>query len=170
MFDGKENKQGLFAVKINAVDGKVSAVLTGQHFDADEADVAKAILANEEKESVVNGGSPIYLVRDSVVRVATGAYAYYLKCVLSTCHDGPKGKACGKCKTCKDAQRDAFSWTVMSDVDLPETDLTARVVSAVGSVIGRTWADAPWSKPMDEEEVEEVFNKLGVKPVKEGEE
>lgn len=170
MFDGNENKQGLFAFKIKAVDGKVSAVLTGQHFDAAEADVAKAILAEEDRKSVVNGDSPIYLARDSMVRTAMGAYAHYLKCVLSTCHDGPKGKACGKCKTCKDAQRDAFSWVIISDANLPETDLTARVVCAVSSVIGRTWADAPWSKPMDEEEVEEVFRKLGVKPVKEGEE
>ena len=80
-----------------------------------------------------------------------------------------RGKPCGKCSKCMEARERMFTRVILGSLELPETDLSKRLRDAVQQVIGLPWTDAPWSGPMTDEEVEEVFEELGVAPVKEGE-
>lgn len=156
-----EDTQGAFAVKLS-FDNGVSAVLTGEHFNPDEVEVARVIVANESKESVACGGSPVYLVRDSVMRLALSARRNALR-TMSECTSGTCGEPCGDCDTCRAAERDAFTRVILGAMELPSGDLSDRLRDSVSSVIGMVWADAPWEGAMTEEEVEDVFNELGVK-------
>ena len=166
MLGEKVPRQGLFAVRIKADDGRVAAVLTGEHFDADESAVAKVIVGDDGRESMTEGVSPVYLVRDSVIRLALSAYGKALMAVVSKCYDGPRGKPCGRCYVCKEAKSRAFTMLVMSSLELPECDLSERLKESVANTIGMTCADAEWSDPMTDEEVKRAFRKLGVKRAK----
>ena len=161
--------QGWFLVRIEMRGRVPVAVLTGDHFWPDEKDIANAVAGVDGKESAIAGGSPLYLVKDSVVRVALGAARMKSALKLSDCHDGARGKPCGKCDKCKDARERMFTRVILGSLELPENDLSKRLRDAVQQVIGLPWTDAPWSVPMTDEEVEEVFEELGVSPVKEGE-
>lgn len=154
-----EDTQGAFAVKLS-FDNGVSAVLTGEHFNPDEIEVARIIVANESKESVACGGSPVYLVRDSVMRLALSARRNALR-TMSECSSGTCGEPCGDCDTCRSAERDAFTRVILGAIELPEGDLTERLREVVSSVIGMTWSDAYWEQAMTEEEVDEVLTETG---------
>lgn len=165
----KISGQGWFAVKIEMRGTRAVAVLTGDHFGPDERDIANAVAGVDGRESAVSGGSPVYLVKDSVVRVAIGASWQKQALELSDCHDGLRGKPCGKCTKCRDARERMFTRVVLGALELPENELSNKLREAIQNVIGLSWADAPWSEPMTDEEVNEVYEKMGVEPAKEGE-
>lgn len=160
-----EGKTGYFYVKLNDENGRISARLTGEHFSPEEEDVARAMVSIDGAFSVMgtdSNGPPIYLVRDSVIRVASGAYGKALTAMISKCHDGPRGKPCGKCEQCVKAREDAFTMVVLAGLKLPEGELSGRIRSAVDSAIGMVWSDDTWNGPMTEDEVEDTFEKIGV--------
>lgn len=165
----KISGQGWFAVKIEMRGTRAVAVLTGDHFRPDQKDIANAVTGCEGSDSALEGRSPVYLVKDSVVGVALGAYRMKQGLKIVDCHDGARGKPCGKCSKCMEARERMFTRVILGSLELPETDLSKRLRDAVQQVIGLPWTDAPWSGTMTDEEVEEVFEELGVTPVKEGE-
>ncbi len=165
----KISGQGWFAVKIEMHGTRAVAVLTGDHFGPDERDIANAVAGVDGQESAVSGGSPVYLVKDSVVRLAIGASGQKKALVLSDCHDGLRGKPCGRCTKCREARERMFTRVVLGALELPENELSNKLREAIQNVIGLSWADAPWEEPMTEDEVNEVFEELGVTPSNEGE-
>jgi hypothetical protein len=165
----KISGQGWFAVKIEMRGTRAVAVLTGDHFGPDERDIAKAVAGVDGRESAVSGGSPVYLVKDSVVRVAMGASSQKQALELSDCHDGLRGKPCGRCNKCMEARERMFTRVVLGALELPENELSNKLREAIQNVIGLSWTDAPWEEPMTEDEVNEVFEELGVTPANEGE-
>lgn len=165
----KISGQGWFAVKIEMRGTRPVAVLTGDHFWSNEREIANAVSRVDGNESAIAGGSPVYLVKDSVVGVALCASRTKRCLKIVDCHDGPRGKPCGKCRKCMESRARIFTRVILGSLELPETDLSKRLRDAVQQVIGLPWTDAPWSGPMTDEEVEEVFEELGVTPVKEGE-
>lgn len=152
--------QGMFAVRL-AFDGGVSAVLTGEHYSPEEVGAARAIVAEESAKAMAEGSSPVFLVRDSVVKTALGARKHALRSGVSECASGTCGEPCGDCEACRKAERDAFTSVILGAMDLPEGSLAERLRAAVSSVLGMTWADSPWSTAMTEEEVDEVFTETG---------
>jgi hypothetical protein len=162
----KISGQGWFAVKIEMRGTRAVAVLTGDHFGPDERDIANAVAGVDGRESAVSGGSPVYLVKDSVVRVAIGVYRQKQSLGLSDCHDGLRGKPCGRCTKCMEARERMFTRVVLGALDLPENELSKKLRESIQNVIGLSWSDAPWSDPMTDEEVEAAFEELGVTPVK----
>ena len=154
---------GLFAVELLVKGGpRVEAMLTGEHFRPDEIGIAKAVAAKCGSESVVNGGTPVYLVRDSVVRLAMMSRNRALRSGLSECTSGTCNEPCGDCEECRNAEKDAFTRVILGAIELPPGSLAERLREAVSSVIGLPWADAPWDCAMTDEEVAEVFDELGV--------
>ena len=91
-----EDTQGMFAVRL-AFDGGVSAVLTGEHYSPEEVGAARAIVAEESAKAMADGSSgssPVFLVRDSVVKTALGARKHALRSGVSECASGtPARKA-----------------------------------------------------------------------------
>lgn len=165
----KISGQGWFAVKIEMRGTRPVAVLTGDHFGPDQYDIAKAVAGVEGKERVALGESPVYLAKDSLVRVALGASNMKLALKLSDCHDGLRGKPCGKCNKCKIARERMFTTVMLGAMELPKCNLSDKMRDAIRLVIGLSWSDAPWSEPMTEDEVNEVFEEQGVTPANEGE-
>ena len=165
----KISGQGWFAVKIEMRGTRAVAVLTGDHFGPDERDIANAVAGIDGRESAVSGGSPVYLVKDSVMRVAIWASRQKQALELSDCHDGLRGKPCGRCTKCMDARERMFTRVVLGALELPENELSNKLREAIQNVIGLSWADAPWEEPMTEDEVNEIFEELGVRPANEGE-
>lgn len=139
MHDDCEVRQGVFAAKLEVVNGELVAALTGEHFGADDADVASAVTGSCAGQAMMDGESPVYLVRDSVVDVAVRSK-----------------RRMGDCGT------EAFTRVVLGALSLPKSDLSSRLRNAVASVIGMTWVDAPWDGEMSEDDVEKVFDELGV--------
>lgn len=165
----KISVQGLFAVRIEMRGGSLVAALTGEHFGPEEKGIAFAVARADSERDVAGGLSPTYLVKDSVIEIAYRMYRLGLKHDASNCHAGDFGGPCGMCDRCKAIAMEQFTMVVLGSLDLPKGDLPERLTSAVGSAVGLSRTDAPWARPMTEEEVEEVFEELGVNPVKEGE-
>ena len=165
----KISGHGWFAVKIEMRGTRPVAVLTGDHFGPDQREIANAVAGVDSRESVLHGKSPIYLVKDSVVRVAFGASRMKQALKLMDCNDGLHGKPCGKCEKCKEAREKMFTRVILGALELPNDDMSVKLRDAVRNVIGLSWADAPWCEPMTEGEVNEVFEELGVTPANEGE-
>ena len=165
----KISGQGWFAVKIEMRGTRPAAILTGDHFWPDEREIANAVVGVDGRESAISGGSPTYLVKDSVVRVALGASRTKHSLSLADCHEGPRGKPCGKCAKCAEAREIIFTRVILGGLELPECNLSKNLREAVRQVVGLPWADAPWSSPMTEGEVGNVFEELGIKPANEGE-
>lgn len=154
---------GLFAVELLVKSGsRVEARLTGEHFRPDEIGIAKAVVVKYGSASVANGGSPVYLVRDSVVRLAMMSRGRALRAGLSECTSGTCNEPCGDCEECRNAEKDAFTRVILGAMELPSGDLSDRLRKAMSSVIGMVWADAPWESAMTDEEVEDVFRELGI--------
>lgn len=165
----KISGQGWFLVKIEKRGPRPVAVLTGDHFWPDQKDIANAVAGVDSKESVLYGKSPIYLVKDSVMRVALGACRTKQALKLMDCNEGLHGKPCGKCEKCKEAREKMFTRAILGALELPDDDLSVKLRDAIRNVIGLSWSDAPWCEPMTEDEVNEVFEELGVTPANEGE-
>ena len=165
----KISGQGWFAVKIEMRGTRPVAVLTGDHFGPDQYDIAKAVAGVEGKERVALGKSPVYLAKDSVVRVALGASRMKRALKLMDCNDGLHGKPCGKCEKCRTAREKMFTRLILGAIELPDDNLSMKLIDAIRKVIGLSWADAPWEEPMTEDEVNEVFEEQGVTPANEGE-
>lgn len=157
-----EDTQGMFAVRL-AFDGGVSAVLTGEHYSPEEVGAARAIVAEESAKAMAKGSSPVFLVRDSVVKTALGARKHALRSGVSECASGTCGEPCGDCDACRKAESDAFTSVVLGAMELPEGSLAEMLRAAVSSVLGMTWADSPWSTALTDEEVEQVFDELNIK-------
>lgn len=154
---------GMFAVELILKSGpRVEARLTGEHFRHDEIGIAKAVAVKYGSASVANKGSPVYLVRDSVVRLALMSKNRALRAGLSECTSGTCNEPCGNCEECRNAERDAFTRVILGAIELPDGSLAEGLREAVSSVIGLPWADAPWDGVMTDEEVAEVFYKLRV--------
>lgn len=162
MTDGNSGN-GVFFVELIVGGGpRVEARLTGEHFRPDEIGIAKAVAVKCWSASVANGGSPVYLVRDSVVRLAMMSRDRALRAGLSECTSGTCNEPCGNCEECRNAERDAFTRVILGAIELPDGSLAEGLREAVSSVIGLPWADAPWDGAMTDEEVAEVFDKLEV--------
>ena len=154
---------GVFLVELVVCGGKrVEARLTGEHFRPDEIGIAKAVSVKYVSASVANGRSPVYLVRDSVVRLAMMSRNMALRAGVSECTSGTCNEPCGYCEECMNAEKDAFTRVILGAIELPPVSLAEGLRDAVSSVIGIPWADAPWDGAMTDEEVEEVFDELGV--------
>lgn len=164
---GADKATGWFAVKLEAKDGKVTAVLTGDHFREDELGVAKSIAAMDGKQSVLSGGSPVYLVSDSAVGLAAYSAKKSVKNV-SKCRRGGRGKPCGRCEECQRARRDAFTHAILGSMELPGGDPSERIRGSVSSALGLMWLDAPWEGPMSEEDVDKLFDAMKVTRKQEG--
>ena len=164
MMNLERKAHGVFVVRIGHDGGKTSVELTGDHFDPDEMDEARIVSVEDGKESYARGGQPVFLVKDSVVGLATGLYGSYVMAVASNCHNGPNGRPCGKCRECIDAKSRAFTAIVLPAVELPDSDLSKRLFESVSNTIGMTSVDAPWSRKMSRREISSVFKKMGVKP------
>lgn len=159
-----EGEQGLFAVRISMRNGIPVAVLTGEHYDAGPVNVALSKATMDSKESILRGESPVYLVRDSVVRLAVDAKLRALRDGLSSCHDGENGIPCGECPVCIAAEDYAFTRIILGSTELPKCG--ERLRKALSCMIGSVRVDAPWETAMDDEEVDKVFKELGVEPKK----
>ena len=158
--------QGLFAVRIEMRGGSLVAALTGEHFGPEEQGIAFAMARADSERDVAAGRSPTYLVKDSVIEIAYRMYRLALKHDASNCHAGDCGGPCGMCDRCKAIAMEQFTMVVLGSLDLPKGDLPERLTSAVGSAVGLSRTDAPWARPMTEEEVERVFDLLDVKTQK----
>ena len=159
----ENSENGMFAVELILKNGpRVEARLTGEYFRPDEIGIAKAVAVKCGSASVANRGSPVYLVRDSVVRLAMMSMNRALRSGLSECTSGTCNKPCGYCIECRNAEKDAFTRIILGAIELPLGSLAEGLREAVSSVIGLTWTDAPWEGVMTDEEVAEVFYKLGV--------
>lgn len=165
----KISGQGWFAVRIEMRGTRPVAILTGDHFRPDEREIANAVAGVDSKESIGSGKSPVYLVKDCVVDIAFRTSRMKLGTKLVDCHDGLRGKPCGTCQKCKDAMDRIFTRVILGALELPDADLSKRLISAIRNVIGMPWVDAPWSGPMTEEDVKRIFEELGVTPTNEGE-
>lgn len=166
-----EDKAGYFTVKLISENGDVEARLTGDHFVHDEDWIAKSVASEDGKRSVVDGGSPVYLVRDAETSLAVGAARKAAKRV-SECHDGPKGSPCckfDKCKLCRTAMSNAFTFSMLSCMALPEGELSDRLRESLSSVIGLAWMRSEWAGEMSDEDVDLIFTRMKVKNNKEGE-
>lgn len=152
---------GVFLVKLEFGENGVEAVLTGDYFGPDEIGMAKAMACEDGAKSVANGGSPVYLAKDSVVKLAVSSMRRALRSGASDCTSGTCGEPCGYCETCRAAEREVFTSVILGAIELPDGDLSERLSEAMSSVIGMTWADAPWEQAMTEEEVDEVFTETG---------
>ncbi len=157
---------GLFGVKFDIVDGDLCAVLTGDHYSGGEAIRAVSMSDKTSKDAHIAGSSPTYLARDTVVRVAMQMMDRMLRYGAVDCHDGRGGKPCGSCKACETTKREAFTHVLIGNLAVPGSDLHNRLDKAVRSTIGLAWTDSPWMEPFTEEEVEEVFEEMGVTPRK----
>lgn len=140
----------------------VEARLTGEHFRPDEIGIAKAAAVKYGSASLANGGSPVYLVRDSVVRLAMMSRRRALRAGLSECTSGTCNEPCGDCEECRNAEKDAFTRVILGAIKLPPESLAKGLRESISSVIGLPWVDAPWEGAMTDEEVAEVFDELGV--------
>lgn len=162
-----EGEGGCFAAKMTP--GLSMEIVDGCHFGADEKDIANAISGDHANSAIADGTSPMFLVKDSVVRTAMRSKRNAIAAGLSDCHDGANGEACGHCEICRDAEREAFTRVVLAGAELPHGDLPSRLRTAVMSVTGMAWVDAPWEGAMSDEEVNEVFEEskeLGLCPEK----
>lgn len=137
---------GMFAVTLEIQDGTVVAKLTGDHFKAEEEDVSRAICGSCAMDLMSRQESPIYLVRDSVVGLAM--------CAM---------------RRMPYSQVESFTRSILGALELPDGSLSERLSRSVGSIVGISWADAPWDGAMSDEEVEKVFEEtkaLGLCPEK----
>lgn len=163
----KTSGPGWFLIRIDMRGTRPVAVLTGDHFGPDQREIANAVAGVDGKESVASGGPPVYLVKDSVVGLAISASRMKGALKLSECHDGLRGKPCGKCERCREARDRMFANVILGALELPGGDLPRRLRETIQQVVGIPWADAPWSDPMTDEEVKRVFEELGVTPANE---
>ena len=150
---------GVFFVELVVGGGpRVEARLTGEHFKPDEIGISKAVAVKYGSASVANGGSPVYLVRDSVVRLALMSSKRALRAGLSECTSGTCNEPCGYCEECRNAEKDAFTRVILGAIELPPGSLAEGLREAVSSVIDLPWADAPWDGAMTDEEGAEGFD------------
>lgn len=154
--------QGLFGVKFEIVDGSLCAVLTGDHYSGGETAKALKAFVEDSKSVLMLGSSPVYLVRDTVVRVAVQMMRRMIRDEAVDCHEGENGWPCGSCKTCEAAKKEAFTHVVIGNLEVPVSELQIRLDSVVRSTVGLGWVDSPWWPPFTDEEVKEVFEELGV--------
>lgn len=159
MGDSQE-KQGLFAVRISIKNGVPVAILTGKHFNSESIDTAYDLLLAESKNAILRSKSPVYLVKDSVVKLALDAMRNALSYGMSSCRAGNKGKPCGTCMTCLAAKDEAFTRVVLGSIEPIEGFQHLQI--ALSRAIGSTRVDATWDIRMSDKEVEEVFSSLGV--------
>ena len=119
--------------------GEVRALLTGDHYGADDGYSASVATEKDVKAAMLEKRSPMYLVPDSVVRMAMD--------VRMRCDEGGD---------------EAFTRVVLGGLLLPLSDLTGRIDKSVISTIGMTTMDAHWCEAMTDNEIDRVFKELGV--------
>lgn len=133
-------EQGCFAVKL-VRDRKIGvrAQLTGQHWKGNDLAIAKAIVFEESKRSMMNHDSPIYLIPEHVV-----------KCAMKH-KDDPE--------TATQMMMYAVGFNPGAK---PIDEITGRIVAGVHKTLGGTVIDVPWGEALSEEEVDEIFSAFGV--------
>lgn len=151
-----------FGVRLEVVDGSLCAVLTGDTYDGISIDKGIGTFEATSRSALASDSSPVYLVRETVIRVAVQMMRRMIRDEAVDCHEGENGKPCGQCKTCEAAKREAFTHVVLGNLIIPGTDLQVRLDPVVRSTIGLGWVDSPWWPPLTDEEVEEIFEELGV--------
>lgn len=159
----EEVNQGMFAVRLCAENNHIVARLTGEHFSAEECATAKNKFYCDEKlrHSFLDLESPTYLVRDSVVRLA---FDNSRDPKLFKCHDGVNGTPCGECEECEKEKREAFTWVILGDVYLPDSNISKNLVHSISSMFGTAKLCTGFEVKMSKREVKDVFEYMGVCP------
>ena len=133
-------KQGCFAVRL-VRDKKIGvrAQLTGQHWKEEDLAIAKAIVWEDSRQSMLNYSSPIFLVPEHVVQCAVKY------------KDDPE--------TATQIMMYAVSLTPSEKLS---DEITGRIMASVQQTLGGTVIEVPWREPLSEEEINKIFNAFGV--------
>lgn len=133
-------KQGCFAVRL-VRDNKIGvrAQLTGQHWRKEDLAIAKAIVREDSRRSMLNHSSPIFLVPEHVVQ-----------CAMKH-KDDPE--------TATQMMMYAVSLTPSGK---PIDEITGRIMASVRQTLGGTVIEVPWGEPLSEDEINKIFNAFGV--------
>lgn len=133
-------KQGCFAVRL-VRDKKIGvrAQLTGQHWKEEDLAIAKAIVWEDSRQSILNHSSPIFLVPEHVVQCAVKY------------KDDPE--------TATQIMMYAVSLTPSEKLS---DEITGRIMASVQQTLGGTVIEVPWREPLSEEEINKIFNAFGV--------
>lgn len=155
-----EGGQGYFDVAFIAKDGFVQGVVTGGHFGPDERTAAMECVSDSARRSIVDKTSPLFLVPDSIVKMAykTGIGEAPLR--LSPCRSGPRRKPCGHCEECERARDVYFNDILLHAVDFCGDEFAEKVKASVLSVLGGSMMSVPWEGPMGEDEVHELVDAM----------
>ena len=149
-------EDGVFAVKLSFLDG-ISAEFTGEHFIKDDIGLAVAKYGASDRSRGCK--SPVYLVSDSIVRLALAAKRNAVRMGMSDCTSGIYGEPCNDCEICRKAEREAFTRAVLGGIRIPG-EFHGRLMVALSKSIGMT-CYIPLDAPMTEREVEEAFKEMG---------
>lgn len=160
---------GLFTARISADDGRIAVVLTGDHYAANESDEVAALQRNEHGMDLANDASPLYMIRDTGVRLAVDASRRVLQHGFDGCHDGHRNRPCGTCVACTRAKVNAQTRVLLGKIELPDDSLAQRLRAALGSVIGLNWIDAPWEVELTQPEINRLLKEIGISQENKGE-
>lgn len=160
---------GLFTARISADDGRIAVVLTGDHYAANESDAVAALQRKEQGVALAHDASPLYLIRDTGVRLAVDARRRVLQHGFEGCHDGRRNRPCGTCVACTRAKVNAQTRVLLSKIELPDDSLAQRLRAALGSVIGLNWIDAPWEVELTQPEINKLLKEIGISQENKGE-
>lgn len=122
------NSHGHFAVRLSICNGGVAAKLTGEHFRPGDSIPDFSAAQCED---------PAYLIEDSAVAMAMRARDMAEKHGIT-----------------KD---EAFTRSVLWNVELQECDLSARLREALSDAIGSMRTHVPWNGDIDEKEINEIL-------------
>lgn len=160
---------GLFTARILADDGRIAVVLTGDHYAADESNAVAALQRKEHGVALAHDASPLYLIRDTGVRLAVDARRRVLQHGFEGCHDGRRNRPCGICVSCTRAKVSAQTRMMLGKIELPDDSLAQRLRAALGSVIGLNWIDAPWEIELTQPEINRLLKEIGISQEKKDE-
>lgn len=161
MVDG----HGRFGVRLEVSAGKVSLSFSDRfHCQAgDVGNIDADGFGTDVANIMENGSSPMFMVDDATTAEMLSARKGDASLVLSACHDGSKGRPCGKCKECARAREEFFVGGMLNEMDLPECDLSNRIRNAVASTIGCVNISTTWKESLSRSEAEEVLDELNNK-------
>ena len=160
---------GLFTARISADDGRIAVVLTGDHYAANESDEVATLKRKEQCVALAHDASPLYLIRDTGVRLAVDARQRVLQHGFDGCHDGRRNRPCGTCVACTRAKVNAQTRVLLGKIELPDDSLAQRLRAALGSVIGMNWIDAPWEIELTQPEIKRLLKEIGISQENKGE-
>lgn len=154
---------GLFTARISADEGRIAVVLTGDHYAANESYAVAALLRKERGVALAHDASPLYLIRDTGVRLAVDARRRVLQHGFDGCHDGRRNRPCGTCVACTREKVNAQTRVLLGKIELPDDSLAQRLRAALGCVIGMNLIDAPWEVELTQPEINRLLEEIGIR-------